>query len=262
MQNNSTRKILILSDIHGNKEALQAVDRYIRKHTVEEIVCLGDTIGYGTDGEWCVSWLTRHHAKMLMGNHESMLLGEDSNKCSAIGKKAVEWMRENTDPLVVDKIKQLPSSYTIDNICFTHAGNDEAEKWPYIKTYEEAKKHFIGKYSIYFFGHTHRACVVDSKQNSYLLQTPCNIQIDKNKVYYLNPGSVGQNRGKYTKASFMVVTMLEQETIIEYHLLPYKSYDTYRKIRDNKLGEEIANYLIREKWREFIYKTRYKYLRW
>jgi len=67
-------RIAVLSDIHGNLEALEAVAAEIRTREVERIVCLGDMIGYGPDPEGVVQLVRRLGCRSILGNHEAALL--------------------------------------------------------------------------------------------------------------------------------------------------------------------------------------------
>lgn len=254
------KKILVISDIHGNREALEAVEKFINKNKVDNIVCLGDTVGYGVDFEWCLRWLENHGAIVLQGNHESMLIGDTiSSKCSNIARQSLIWTQERIKEEEIKKIKKMRYTHQESNILFTHAGTNEILKWRYIDSLPKAEESFLEHTNINFYGHTHRATLMKSCGDIIYLERGRSIELDNNQVYYINPGSVGQNRGQTTKASFIILELLQDKILIHYHNISYNCYRTYKKILEMGMDKEIADYLIREKWRKDLYSNNNKY---
>ena len=251
--------ILVISDIHGNKEALQEVEKYLKKHQVEQIVCLGDVVGYGVDFEWCLNWLNKQNAIILEGNHESMIIGETpDDKCSDIGKQAVEWTKRHMNDMIRQQIAHLPRVYEYKNINFTHAGYSKNPEWIYIQDLNDALKAFGDNGMINFFGHTHRACVISQKGEKIVLDKRCRLILSLDHRYYINPGSVGQNRGDKTRLVFMTLEIHKDKMILNYLVKKYKSYKTFQKLQECGMDQRISEYLIRERWRRKLYKGIYK----
>lgn len=251
-------KILVLSDIHGNKEALNRIDKYIRKVKVDKIICLGDTVGYGVDFNWCLNWLEKNNAVIIKGNHESMLLGETNmDKCSKIAKESTIWTMTNVKKYTINKIMRINDNYIYKEMMFTHAG-DIKLRWPYINNIYDCKIAFINPKKINFFGHTHRAMII-SENEVIKMNKSCNIYIDREKQYYINPGSIGQNRGKKTGVSFIILEINDsKEYIVRYYFFKYNAYKAYKSIMASSMSEYIANYLIRETWKKRLFKILYK----
>lgn len=251
-------KILVLSDIHGNKEALRSIGKYIRKVKIDKIICLGDTVGYGVDFNWCLNWLEKNNAVIIKGNHESMLLGETNmDKCSKIAKESTIWIIKNLKKHTINQIIGSCDNYIYKEILFSHAG-DIKLSWPYINSIYDCKIAFINPKKINFFGHTHRAMII-SENEVIKLNKSCNIYLDREKQYYINPGSIGQNRGKKTGISFIILEINDnKEYRVRYYFCKYNAYKSYKDIMSSSMNEDIANYLIRETWKKRLFKILYK----
>lgn len=253
--------ILVISDIHGNKEALQVVEKTMKKHSIDKVICLGDVVGYGVDFEWCLNWLNEKNAVILRGNHESMMIQETStDKCSSLGKKSCEWTKQRLSEKDLNTFSKMPYTYEYKDILFTHAGNNEILQWKYINDIKYATSAFVNSRNINFYGHTHRPCIIEQDGTVVVLEKSCNLEIQSSKRYYINPGSVGQNRGRLTRASFIILDKYDDKYVINYYNIGYKSYRTYRKMLDNQMPEEIGSYLIREEWRKRLYSIIYRLL--
>ena len=89
--------IAIVSDIHGNLEALQAVLADIERREIDEIVCLGDVIGYGPDPEFCVDLVLGHARWCLMGNHDEALF-RDASDFNPHARGALAYTKKRMQP--------------------------------------------------------------------------------------------------------------------------------------------------------------------
>ena len=96
-------RIAIISDIHANIEALSAVLEHIGEQKVQDIVCLGDVIGYGPNPRECIE-IVKNGRFCLMGNHEEavMFYGEDFNEKA---RQALEWTKEQLNSPQYDRTK-------------------------------------------------------------------------------------------------------------------------------------------------------------
>ena len=84
----------ILSDIHGNIDALNAVLADVHSRGIEEIVCLGDTIGYGPNPKECLEIACRESKPLIMGNHEEAVIEGEATSFNSRARRAVEWTRD------------------------------------------------------------------------------------------------------------------------------------------------------------------------
>lgn len=104
------KRIAIITDIHGNVEALKSILNDIEKNNVDDIICLGDTIGLGPNSKECIDLLISNNIKMILGNHELYLL-KGPNIDSLIGTEEREyykWVKDSLSKREVDYIKKCP----------------------------------------------------------------------------------------------------------------------------------------------------------
>jgi predicted phosphodiesterase len=148
----------ILSDIHSNIDALDAVLADIAKWPVRGIVCLGDIVGYGAEPAQCLERIREISAVTVMGNHEAML--------PLVAKYADQWHETVAKPLALanrllsdeqkEWIRKLPLSALMDPITLSHCSLHDPTEFHYVDSTEEAEAHFAEqKTPISFQGHTH-----------------------------------------------------------------------------------------------------------
>jgi len=116
----------LLSDIHGNLEALQAVLADVAKQNVDEIICLGDVVGYGPNPIECLELVMKKSKLTILGNHDQAAV-VDPNGFNPIAFQAIQWTRKElnrgTSRAVNnrwDYINELPKSYQADKFLFVH----------------------------------------------------------------------------------------------------------------------------------------------
>ena len=91
-------KLAIFTDIHGNLEALKTIINDIKSKNVDEIICLGDTIGLGSESKECLDLIIENNIKMVLGNHELCALygtDIDSSINSNVQRQHYKWIRES-----------------------------------------------------------------------------------------------------------------------------------------------------------------------
>ena len=202
-------KIAVISDIHGNLEALNAVLSDMEVYRVDRMVCLGDLIGYGPDPEAVVGKVANLGMLCLQGNHEAALQSE----------KALAWLnflaRENniaTKALLSEKslayCASLPLSLALEGGWFVHGcPPDSMLKYLYMLSDADIAK-MVKKTNEtrIFVGHTHDLQLVTVAKGKVtrtkLLEGP--IALDDNKTYLVNVGSVGHPRDGNGKAKYVI----------------------------------------------------------
>jgi predicted phosphodiesterase len=240
-------KTAIISDIHGNLEALEAVLREIMHMGIDEIWCLGDIVGYGPNPIECTDLVRRNCSTVLMGNHDWALLNSPvgfNTLATAMIYKTKEMMRVTGDSDEEDEerwqfLSQLPLSAEIDGKLLVH-GSPRAELSEYVLpsdvTYDPRK--FDEIFSVVdralFVGHSHIPCIITPEPSVHLPQEHDNLHIDLNDPgkHLINIGSVGQPRDGDTRACFVSI----QNDVVRYHRVRYDYQRTGEKI--SALGEE------------------------
>lgn len=107
------KKIAVITDIHGNYEALLAIIKDIKKEKVDEIICLGDTISFGPNSKECLDLLIGNNVKMTLGNHELYLLKGIGSNSSITNeeKEHYEWIKNSLMERELSFIKKCPLYY-------------------------------------------------------------------------------------------------------------------------------------------------------
>jgi predicted phosphodiesterase len=252
------QKKAIISDIHGNLEALTAVLEDIKQRNVEAIYCLGDVIGYGPNPVQCLEEAFRVCEFILLGNHEEAVLTGAFGFHPA-AKEAVDWTRRQLKPSWCslsntrtrwEILKNLPLSYTEDDCLFVH-GSPRDPTMEYIlksdtddlfgDVPEKIKEIFEQVDRICFVGHTHTPGIITQNSQWFNIQDFDYVWEHKsNEKIICNVGSVGQPRDKDNRASY--VTFNDKE--ICYHRIPYDFIKTQERIRkipqlDNRNADRL-----------------------
>ncbi len=235
----------LISDVHGNIEALEAVLREIRHQGIDEVWCLGDIVGYGPDPVACADLIRKNCSRVLMGNHDWALLNSPvgfNTLATAMVYKTKEWMRVTDHSTEDDKdrwnfMSQLPLSDEFDGMFMVHA-SPRAELSEYILPSDVA--HDPGKFEEIFsmidrvcmVGHSHvPCCISEDLELTGVRGESCVIDLDHRKRI-INIGSVGQPRDGDNRACFVTYN----GDTVRYTRVPYDFRRTMEKI--SKLGDE------------------------
>ncbi len=237
-------KIALLSDIHGNQEALTAVLRAVEESGVDEIYCLGDVVGYGCDPHACLELIEKHAAVKLMGNHESVVLGlEATSGYTNVARIAAEWTRESLSDQELSTIARYEMVHELGDITFVHASPFEPENWHYILTADEADiafEHMTG--AICFHGHTHIPQIFSEVPGTRpKRKTAHDFDPFEESRYLVNVGSVGQPRDNDPRACF--VTMDLNTRAIRFHRVEYDIAAAQKKMTAAELPELLIDRL-------------------
>lgn len=231
----------IISDIHGNLEALQSVLAEIKKKDVDSILCLGDMVGYGPNPNECIDLIKEQAEVILAGNHDYAPLGKiELSYFNQWARIAIEWTSENLNPASIDFLKSLPLQKEVDGFTIVHATPLEPDEWNYIISLGDAAKNFPEfKGQICFIGHSHVPMVVSvDEERNYCVLTDNPLKIHQKIRYIINVGSVGQPRDSNPMASFAILDTADN--VYELLRVPYDIAKTQKKIRENKLPEMLA----------------------
>lgn len=239
-------KTAIISDIHGNLEALEAVLREILHMGIDEIWCLGDIVGYGPNPVQCADLVQRNCSLVLMGNHDWALLNSPigfNTLATAMIYKTKEWMRVDERSSDEEKerwqfLSQLPLSAEVDASLLVHA-SPRAELSEYILpsdvTYDPDKFEEIFSMvdGALFVGHSHLPChITEDLEVRMPTEETLKIDLSEPGKNIINIGSVGQPRDGDTRSCFVSV----QDGVVRYHRVPYDFRRTAAKI--SEIGEE------------------------
>lgn len=243
--------IAIISDIHSNLEAFEVVLEDLDGKDVEEVICLGDVIGYGPNPRECIELAERFDITLL-GNHEEavLFLAEDFNQKA---RQAVDWTRDqlnkqDCDPQENHKLwnflGDLRKRERRDDVLFIH-GSPRVPTREYvmprdINNPEKMRDIFAQIEHICFCGHTHVPGVFTEDNHFYFSATLNNsFEVDASK-YLINIGSVGQPRDNDNRASYVTL----DGNRVTWHRIPYPFEKTMKKIYEAKgLPDYLADRL-------------------
>ncbi|MFQ5677252.1 MAG: metallophosphoesterase family protein, partial [bacterium] len=200
-------KYAIISDIHGNLEALEKVLAEIDRLDVDEILCLGDVVGYGPNPNECVQIIRQRAQYTLAGNHDYAPIGKlDISYFNPWARSAIEWTAKELTATSVEFLSHLPLKAELDGFTIVHATPYNPEDWNYINTIGDAALNFPEfDNQICFIGHSHVPMIVTvDKVNDYRVSKNNPLKILKDFRYIINVGSVGQPRDFNPKASFSI----------------------------------------------------------
>ena len=229
-------RIAILSDIHGNLPALEAVLAKVRELDAGATYCLGDTVGYGPFPNECVQLVQQNCSVALKGNHECGMMGEAPlDDFNQFGIEAILWSQKIVTKENWDYLRALPFTAFENGITLAHASPRDPNSWEYIMTIGAAQDNFEAfDTPLCFIGHTHVPVIIgqDSSINEFR----------KGGRFIINVGSVGQPRDGHPEAAFgLYDTELDAYSLIR---VPYEIQKTAQAIHDAGLPEFLAQRLF------------------
>ncbi len=233
----------ILSDIHGNLEALEAVVEACRYQHIKKIFCVGDTVGYGANPKECLDFLRKYKITSVAGNHDWAVGGRlDASYFTDDGKAAIAWTRMNIPFEYYQYLNNLEAVFKNDDFILTHACLKNPENFVYLRKIEEAFSSFqLMDRSVCFIGHTHIPNIFIQEGEKIFYSHLSEIEIDLGCKYIINTGSVGQPRDGNPMASYGIYdTDLE---IIELKRVEYDIATAQEKILAAGLPDFLARRL-------------------
>ena len=233
----------IVSDIHGNLEALQAVLRECQRLAVQIVVSAGDIVGYGANPKECLELLRRLKIVSVAGNHDWAVGGRlDFSHFTDDGKAAVEWTRAQISMDDIAYLNALELSLQNKDFVLAHASLHEPQQFMYMTGVSKVIPSFaLMDVPVCFIGHTHVPGIFLQVEGQAYYQESSNIDINPQHKYVINPGSVGQPRDGNPMASFCVYD--SQLQTIELRRVPYDIQEVQGKILEAGLPQNLARRL-------------------
>jgi diadenosine tetraphosphatase ApaH/serine/threonine PP2A family protein phosphatase len=246
-------RIAILSDIHGNLEALEATLQDVRLKVCDRIVCLGDIVGYGANPQECVErirsvvWADEQGEYVVKGNHDDAASGGDDSFFNRDAQRAIRWAKDQLDPDIRRWLANLPMDRRIgDRVYLVHSSPVDPPQWNYVVSMPDAYgafQHFTEQ--MCFIGHSHVPFHVAKHrtEDEVLVEPDNSLKVLEEYQYLSNVGSVGQPRDGDPRACYVVVD-LDQNTI-DRHRVDYDRELAAEKIRQAGLPEFLADRILR-----------------
>lgn len=234
--------VAIISDIHGNLEALKEVLTYIDAHGIEKVYCLGDIVGYGPNPNECVEIISERCEHVVIGNHDHAAIGLTSTEYfNDFAKISTHWTTNNLTEENKDFLHDLEFTFSTDKFLAVHSTPSAPTMWHYILSEVDAQHEF--KYfdeKICFIGHSHFPIIFNNRAG--FTRAP-EVQLEPDDKYVVNVGSVGQPRDGNPKTCFCVYD--ENDDSIQFIRLNYDVNKTREKIIKAGLPVFLADRLTK-----------------
>lgn len=239
----------LITDIHANREALDAVLAALRREAPDRIAVLGDIVGYGPDPAHCVDTVRALQAEgaiVLKGNHDEAvsLARPDMNE---MARDAIKWTKTQLDADRKAWLEGLPLTYRDGDLLFVHASASEPAHWHYVNSAEAAAASILATDARFTFcGHTHRPAhfhLSPSGQAQHFAPvTNVAIPLAASRRSVSVIGAVGQPRDGRQAACYAILDTRERTLTMK--RAAYNAEETLRKIKAAGLPAWLGTRLL------------------
>jgi len=230
-------KYAILSDVHANLQALEAVLADARRMGAETFVSLGDSVGYGPLPAEAVARICETCTITLAGNHDDAVSGRmDAKDFNGLAADAVQRHREALKSDQLDWLRSLPYTEGIEGAWCAHGDLVDPPKFFYIEDEADASANFSGfNFTLAFVGHTHEPGVFLTGQSGTVYKTePQDFTLEDGKRYIVNPGSVGYPREANGVCRSSYVIYDSTARTVEFRFIPFSVASVMQRGRGPK----------------------------
>lgn len=237
----------LISDIHGNLAALEAVLADIDRHAPDRIVSLGDNVGYGPQPRECLELVRKRCALVLMGNHEHAVLN-GAEHFTPLARIAIDWTAQQLrDPETLAYISALKPAKLLDGALLVHGSvrdplfdyvREADSPWMFYRLVQTLREDFKD-FDLCFVGHNHRAFLGTELGYIFPHEERRKFQLEGQKAY-VSIGSTGQPRDGDRRSSWV----LFDGKSVEYHRVDYDRQLTIDLIHKAGLPEFLAERLL------------------
>jgi predicted phosphodiesterase len=237
-------RYLILSDVHANWEALQAVRAHVRRKRFDRVVFLGDAVGYGASPNRVLDWLRSlgHDLVAVRGNHDRVCAGLDSAEYfNRYARQAAEWTLDRLDDRNLEFLRSLPAGpmELEDGLAICHGSSVDEDA--YVFSGYDAQLAFAGMpHPLIFFGHTHVPSLFMLREDNG--RQTLKVRLDPGNRYLINPGSVGQPRDRDPRAAYAILDV-DQNRVYLYRVA-YRASVARRRILGAGLPPVLGDRLL------------------
>ncbi len=240
-------RIAILSDIHGNIEALESVLAEFEKlGDIDKYVCLGDIVGYGADPETCCTRVRELCEFTLLGNHDAAVAGRmDYSYYYDAAREALDWCSERLSDENMAWLKDLPYTQKDGHILFSHGSPMQPEEYDYIFATDQARALLMMRDElpqVTFIGHSHLTKVFALTDDDALDVVAPKFRLKEEMRYIVTVGSVGQPRDYDPRACAGLYDTEIRE--FQYVRVEYDVEAQRQKILDAGLAQNFGTRLL------------------
>ena len=241
-------RIALITDVHGNREALAACLEHARRNEVGRYVFLGDYVGYGADPCWVVDTVRAHvedGAIAILGNHDAAALGVDE-RMNAMAAAAMDWTRVQLTPGHLAFLDRLPMIAEEGARLYVHSSAYEPDAWNYVTDLYSASRSLMATTAqATFCGHTHVPSLfhmsMTGKFASFDPVDRVDIPLTRQRRWLAVIGAVGQPRDRNPAACYGVID--DERDVLTYYRVPYDIDGAAAKIRAAGLPAFLAQRL-------------------
>jgi diadenosine tetraphosphatase ApaH/serine/threonine PP2A family protein phosphatase len=239
-------KTALITDLHANREAVEAVLAHAAARQAQAYAFLGDFVGYGADPAWVVDRvraLVDAGAVAVMGNHDEAVVNGPGAGMREDARAAVQWTHAQLDEAQLRFLAGLPMSQVRGDCLFVHANAFDPAGWNYVSGRAEAVRSMqCTRQRLTFCGHMHEPMLYHlsgtGKAGDFAPVPGVAIPLLSNRQWLAIPGSVGQPRDGNPAACYAMLDEAAAE--LTFHRVPYNVEGAARRIIDAGLPERLA----------------------
>ena len=243
-------RLAILTDIHANREAFEAVLADLAGRGVDRVVFLGDLVGYGPDPGWCVdkvAQMVAQGAVAVRGNHDRAV-GVADGALNANARRVIDWTVNRLTAPQKLFLEDLPLTVTEGDVLFVHASANDPQDWIYVTSDSKAMPSFrVCDARVILVGHVHRpqlySCDLSGRVMGHPVVQGQVVPLIRSRRWLAVVGSVGQPRDGAALAGYALLDTASNE--LTFRRVPYDAATTARKVRAAGLPEALASRLIK-----------------
>ncbi len=244
-------RIAVITDIHGNHEALQACVRHANRLGVDQFALLGDFVGYGAEPQQVMDQVMRLQARgalVVRGNHEDGVLGSTAG-FNPQARVSAEWTRTQLTRDALDFLAALPLTLRQEWVLFAHASAEQPERWIYVDSTRNAAAcldAYPAGVRLGVFGHVHRQMLfhragADVTPGQFEPVPGAEVLLSRARRWVALAGSAGQPRDGNPAAAWLLLDL--QREALTFHRVAYDVDLVARQIVDAGLPVWFAQRL-------------------
>jgi diadenosine tetraphosphatase ApaH/serine/threonine PP2A family protein phosphatase len=239
-------RFAVLTDLHANREAMQAVLEHAAGQQVDRYALLGDFVGYGADPAWVVDAVRRHvreGAIAVQGNHDFAVVQGASPQMRPDPRYVVEWTRARLDPVQIDFLASLPLTQEHGELLFVHANAWAPAGWDYVHARADAVRSLQAtRHRVTFCGHMHEPRLYHlaptGKAGDFVPVPGVPIPLLPQLRWLVIPGAAGQPRDGDPAACYAIYD--DDGAELTFWRVPYDTDTAGAKIRAAELPQRLA----------------------
>jgi len=236
-------RVAVISDIHANEAALDAVLEEIDASSVDAVWCLGDIVGYGPAPNRCCEIVAARADACLIGNHDLVALGKlDVESFNDDAATAALWTRAELTEESRAFLSPLEPKGKLDGVELFHASARDPV-WEYVLSADSAYLSLLSTTApLVLVGHSHVALAIgldDTELHGGL--APAGTEVELEGRWLLNPGSVGQPRDGDPRAAWLELDL--DRARADFHRVAYSIERTQAEMRERGLPAPLAERL-------------------